>query len=183
MARYASDGSPVQGFGDGGASIVRPRVQAVDEVNDVLATGGGGKTVFVGRGGGGLLVGRYLRSGRPDPTFGRGRLAPPAAVSGDISVERVTRSCPTPATAWSSAPFPPTGGGLLRYLPDGSLDPSFGHGGIVRTAPFDGVFDVANAPGGDLIASASPTRNATYSSPASSPTATSTSASPAGRAR
>ncbi len=152
MARYASDGSPVQGFGDGGASIVRPRVQAVDEVNDVLATGGGGKTVFVGRGGGGILVGRYLRSGRPDPTFGRGGLAPPAAVSGDYFGERATAVVPYAGHRLVVGTLSRTGGGLLRYLPDGSLDPSFGHGGIVRTAPFDGVFDVANAPGGDLIA-------------------------------
>lgn len=151
MLRYAPDGSPAQRFGDGGASIVRPRVQAVDEINDLLAVGGG-KTVVVGRGGGGILVARYLRSGRPDPAFGRGGFAPPISVSGDYFGERATSVVAYAGHRLVVGTHSRSGGGLLRYLPDGSLDPSFGHGGIVRTAPFDGVFDVANAPGGDLVA-------------------------------
>jgi uncharacterized delta-60 repeat protein len=151
MVRYAPDGSLAQGFGDGGISIVRPRVQAVDEINDLLATDGG-KTVVVGRGGGGILVARYLRSGRLDPSFGRGGMAPPVDVSGDYFGERATSVVPYAGHRLVVGTHSKSGGGLLRYLPNGSLDPSFGLDGIVRTAPLDGVLDVANAPGGDLVA-------------------------------
>ena len=150
MILYASDGSLVQGFGDGGASIVRPRAQAIDEINEVLAVPDG-KTIVVGRGGGGILLARYLRSGRPDPTFGRGGFAPPVAVSGDYFGERATSVVSYAGHRLVVGTHSRSGGGLLRYLPDGSLDPSFGHGGIVRTTPFDGVLDVANARG-DLVA-------------------------------
>jgi uncharacterized delta-60 repeat protein len=151
MLRYAPDGSLAQGFGDGGVSIVRPRVHAVDEINELLAVDGG-KTVAVGRGGGGILVGRYLRSGRLDPTFGRDGLAPPVEVSGDYFGEIATSVVPYAGHRLVVGTHSRSGGGLLRYLPNGSLDPSFGQDGIVHTAPFDGVLDVANAPGGDLIA-------------------------------
>jgi uncharacterized delta-60 repeat protein len=45
---------------------------------------------------------------------------------------------------------------LARYRPDGSLDPGFGEGGIVRTSfgPYHGsrAFDVALTPGGRIVA-------------------------------
>jgi uncharacterized delta-60 repeat protein len=151
LVRYAADGSLEQGFGDGGVSITRPRVQSSDEVGDVLPVAGG-KTVVVGWGGGGIVVSRYTRSGRPDPTFGREGFAAPVAVSHDYFGERATSVAPYPGGRLLVGTHSRSGGGLLRYLADGRLDPGFGHDGVLATAPFDGVLDVATAPGGDILA-------------------------------
>lgn len=158
LLRYRADGSLSPGFGDDGIAIVRPRAQASDEAEDLLPVDRG-RTIVVGRGGGQVVVARYTRAGHLDPSFGRRGLAAPVAVSGDYFGEHATSVAPYPGGRFVVGTFSRSVGGLLRYLPDGRLDRSFGRDGVVRIEPIDGVLDVVATPDGKLLAVGTSFRN------------------------
>lgn len=100
---------------------------------------------------GGRQVLRLLENGRPDPSFGGdgsvditvepGRTFSPAGVAvdsqGRILVAGTSVPPPgTPNPGPKESPYGPnpTRATVIRYLPDGSLDPGFGHGGIATTS-------------------------------------------------
>jgi uncharacterized delta-60 repeat protein len=113
------------------------------------------KIVAAGAAGGDIAVARFRVDGKPDPDFGTGGLVttpmpglfPPSAVAlqtdGGIVVAGGGMNGPQRMMA------------LLRYLPDGSLDASFGGGGVVF-AGTPGATNYARAvtvlPGGKILA-------------------------------
>jgi uncharacterized delta-60 repeat protein len=151
VVRYLPGGSVDPGFGSQGIDVFRPRAQAADSLAAAVSVGAG-RTVVVGRGGGGAIVARYRSNGRLDGGFGRGGIAAPVSVSGDYFGEGATSVARESGGRFLVGTASHSGGGILRYLPNGRLDPSFGAGGIVHTAPFDGVLALAAAPGGDIVA-------------------------------
>lgn len=137
LSRYTTRGRLDRTFGDDGRVVV-PRELGRD---GQLFVQPGGRIVLAAQ----VLV-RFLPDGSPDPSFGG------AAGGGDGAVE-----CPADFTPGARAtthdgkivivgttstrrvgPFDPTGPSeyftddttVLRYLPDGTLDPSFGDGGV-----------------------------------------------------
>jgi uncharacterized delta-60 repeat protein len=146
-------GSLDPSFGAGGRVLVPAPVPFNAEepgVNAGLETSSapGGKLVAVV---GGRQVLRLLQNGKPDPTFGGdgsieiavepGRSFSAVGVAVDAQ-ERILvggTSVPPPGTTNSlpdgSGNGPtPTRATVIRYLPDGSLDPGFGNGGIATTS-------------------------------------------------
>ena len=101
-----------------------------------------------------LLV-RYLPDGRLDPTFGTGGVVttdfgPAADVVHAVTVLPDGRLVAAGAGGGDGGSF-----ALARYLPDGRLDPTFGHGGLVLTDVATGPDEaeaVLAAPDGTLIA-------------------------------
>ncbi|WP_170928380.1 delta-60 repeat domain-containing protein [Deinococcus hopiensis] len=125
-----------------------------------------GKVLIAGRIGNGrgadLLVVRYTTEGRLDPAFGRGGIVVTdlntsfdsgntllLQPDGKIVVGGSTSVPYRPGSNETKSDF-----ALVRYTPDGHLDPSFGQGGAVRTAlgtGHDGAYAVALQPDGKLL--------------------------------
>ncbi len=140
VVRYNSDGSLDASFATGGKFVTTFFGQA----NDV-AIQDDGKIVVVGKGflpftGQDFLVARFLTDGTLDPTFNSGLVLtniPLFASSGVDTAEgvaiqddgKIVVVGSTQSYDFSIAHF-----AAARYLPDGSLDPNFGVGGIVTTA-------------------------------------------------
>lgn len=128
VARFLPDGHPDLAFGSGGATAI-PQYgfnwQVARQSDGKIVTAG---DVATGAAGGALIVARFTTSGQRDPTFG------------DNGIAKTTVSARVPFTR--ALAIQPDGkilmGGdgesflqLARYDTDGSLDTSFGHGGIV----------------------------------------------------
>src|SRR5215204_5554623 len=99
---------------------------------------------------------RYLPNGELDPSFGKG---------GWVDTDFGSFEFPHAVALQPDGGIVVAGEGdcqyalcfvLARYRPDGSLDPGFGEGGVVRTAfgPLHAskAFDVTLAPGGKIVA-------------------------------
>jgi uncharacterized delta-60 repeat protein len=90
-----------------------------------------------------VAVWRFLADGSPDPTFGLGgKVTTPLNASSGARAIAVQPDGRILAAGWTNeatSTIPPATGiarmALLRYLPNGSLDPTFGNGGLV-TVPF-----------------------------------------------
>jgi uncharacterized delta-60 repeat protein len=130
-----------------------------------------GKIVVAGDAGGYLALARYRPDGSLDPGFGgTGRVTTPGPLPGDTEVMAVAVLPDGRILAAGhryhvgSLTLPESGDiVLVRYQPDGSLDPTFGDGGMVitdRTA-VDLVGDMAIQPDGRIVVagSARPARN------------------------
>lgn len=143
LARYLQDGSLDTSFGSGG--IVVADLGWADEIRDAALQPDGSIVV------GGLsrsqtfydfALARYLPDGTLDPGFGTGGM-----VTTDLGAQDVIRGIALQADgAIVAAGYTGIGEGLYeggggvggdvavaRYLPDGTLDPDFGMGGIVIT--------------------------------------------------
>ena len=153
-------------FGTGG--LVRTDVTTVGDAAYGVAVQADGRVVAVGTAGGKdstFAVVRYKHDGTLDPTFGAGGIvrtnfgayhdeayAVALQPDGDIVVAGV-----------KGAGRPSSDFALARYLPDGTLDPSFGSGGTVTTSvttkqdEADGVGILSN---GDIIAAGAAGLNA-----------------------
>jgi uncharacterized delta-60 repeat protein len=126
LARYLPDGTLDSSFGHGGEGIsgLAPRAEAI-------ALGGGGTILVVAGGAGktcrGATLARYLPDGSLDPSFGNaGEVTAPFGCAVSVVMQG-----PRIVLAGTRAG---SGGGdfaLARYQPDGSLDRSFGDGGLV----------------------------------------------------
>lgn len=155
LARYAADGSLDAAFGnDGLVTTDFPGTGALDtgtiDGASAVAIDGDGRIIVAG--GSGLFLptdeileaqssdfalARYAADGNLDPTFGRGGLMT-TDFSGSGSFDTgyaiaIDADGRIVVAGWTG----PLGGSssfaLARYTPDGNLDSSFGHGGLVTT--------------------------------------------------
>lgn len=137
LARFNSDGSLDTTFASGG------KVQTdfgSDDGGLSLAVQVDGKLVVSGWSGTNFAVARYDSNGTPDPTFSiDGRATADFGASeyaNDLVIDAVGR---TTLAGFSDGNF-----ALVRYLSDGTLDNSFGSGGLLTT-DFGSASDSASA--------------------------------------
>jgi uncharacterized delta-60 repeat protein len=126
LVRYKPDGSLDARFGSGGAVATSPKSRYSGGPS-VLQ---GGKIVVAGAAHNAFLVlARFDARGHLDPTFAKDGFAENRDVGGAPSavVEQSDRKIVVAASGYAGEE-----GAVVRLLPDGRLDPSFGEGGIVR---------------------------------------------------
>jgi uncharacterized delta-60 repeat protein len=87
--------------------------------------------------GGGLVFARYLPNGRLDRSFGSGGITVIQLTGGQHTLGQVAVQPDGKLVANASASANPTLLGLVRMEEDGSLDPTFGDGGVVIMTEFD----------------------------------------------
>ena len=136
VARYTADGSPDVSFGDGGVVTTdsggteRAYGVAIDNEGRVVVAGHAGGT------GNDFAVARYNVDGTLDETFGDGGKVTTEVV-GQADFAHTVALQPDGAIVVGGRAAPDGGGpfefALVRYMPDGSLDPTFGSGGIALT--------------------------------------------------
>ncbi len=134
LASYRPNGATVNGFGNAGlviASLGGDEVAAalVGRPDDTLVVAGWSQDMS----GTDVVLAGYLEDGDPDATFGTGGIVRTALGS----AARVAALARDPdgnllAAGWASV-GDPAAFALLRYLPTGALDTSFGSGGAVTT--------------------------------------------------
>ena len=159
LVRYLADGSVDPSFGSGGT--VRVSLGAYSDDVAALHRQADGRIVVAALaktsfsyGDFGLL--RLLPDGSLDPTFGSGGIAV-TAITANSDTPRALVALPDGRFVVGGVSYDGTvnRAALVRYLPDGSLDPSFGSGGIVTTAlPSGGSFQMADVgllPDGALL--------------------------------
>jgi uncharacterized delta-60 repeat protein len=104
----------------------------------IVAIGGGDSCVLPGTGcPGGFAVTRQEASGAPDPSFGNGGRVDIGVAAGTATAVAIdSQGRIVVAGTAATAPFPRAESGLAlaRLLPDGSLDASFGNGGVTSAA-------------------------------------------------
>jgi uncharacterized delta-60 repeat protein len=93
-----------------------------------------------------LLVVRFARDGRLDPSFGTGGEATTSVPFAPAEHE------PHALVVQPDGRIVVGGGALLRYREDGSLDPSFGQAGIVSEGLGWGILGLALQPDGKILA-------------------------------
>jgi uncharacterized delta-60 repeat protein len=163
-------------FGQGGKVLVPPPAgagewpgaQAVQPDGAIVVAG----TAAPARNGYVFLLLRFLPDGRPDPSFGTGgrvwtdlvTLATPlrGAVHGDVALGSSSASAVAVqpdgriVVGGATQSGATTAFAVLRYLPDGRPDTSFGTGGLALTdfdpATNDGVTDLSLLPDGRILA-------------------------------
>ncbi|MBV9894677.1 MAG: hypothetical protein JO020_10940 [Chloroflexi bacterium] len=139
LARYNPDGTPDAGFGSSG--IVSTSVGDAGAQANSIAVQPDGKLVVAGtlysRGGSdALLVARYTSDGAPDGRFGlSGISATPvgtaASSAAAVALQQDGRIVAV-GTAFANAATDDDFA-LVRFTPDGQLDPTFGQNGVVIT--------------------------------------------------
>ncbi len=153
IARYSANGTLDPTFGSGG--LVTTDFGGSDQANGI-ALQPDGKIVVVGPLQGKIGVARYNTDGSLDSTFGSGgKVMTDASPSFDGAFD---------VAVWSGKIVVGGGTGLyrsgasdfqvVRYNADGSLDSSFGGGGIVTTdfGDSDNIFGIAVTAGGKITA-------------------------------
>ncbi|MBV9545146.1 MAG: hypothetical protein JOY61_12315 [Chloroflexi bacterium] len=140
LARYNSDGSLDTSFGSGGRVLTLAGQGEADAHAVVLQPDGSilvAGSAFADKGGASqFAIARYTSSGSLDPSFGSGGLVLTSA--GESGAEargialqsdgRIAAVGTSFGTADHDDAF-----ALVRYMPDGSLDTSFGDGGTIIT--------------------------------------------------
>jgi uncharacterized delta-60 repeat protein len=156
LVRYNADGNIDSSFGSGGKVLTDFGLGS--GFGGALAIQPDGKIVAAGRAGSDFVVARYNGDGSPDASFGTGGrvttdfggLIFDAAFGVALQSNGKIVAAGSAFNAFgSSADF-----ALARYLPDGSLDSSFGSGGKVTTdfGGFDVAFGVALQSDGKIVA-------------------------------
>ncbi len=136
VARWLADGSLDQGFGDGG--VVVTRISEAFDVVRAVAVQDDGSIVAAGYARPGthydLAIVRYLPDGSLDASFGDAGIV---LVSFDVWMDQAHGIAIQPDGRIVVAGQARIGSVndvvLVRALPDGTLDPSFGDGGMVST--------------------------------------------------
>jgi uncharacterized delta-60 repeat protein len=157
----AAPGDPDPSFGVGGVATF----DFAQNYDNVYAVGvqPDGKIVVVGTvmtaaRNADILVLRYTPAGALDPSFGSGGVVTTSLAPGSSDEAHAMLLQPDGKIVvggYSSAAAPDNGFVLLRYNANGSLDASFGVGGIVTTDPpgRDNVIDgIALQPDGSIVA-------------------------------
>ncbi len=126
LARFHADGTPDLDYPAPRSSVLRQVGPLVRQPDGKLVVGGVG--VQDNQGGFGLM--RFLPDGTPDSTFGQSGLVV-THVRGSDRVRALTLQEDGRLVAVGEAGGLLSQVGLARYLPDGSLDPSFGTGGTI----------------------------------------------------
>ncbi|HET8954910.1 MAG TPA: hypothetical protein VFN18_04545 [Solirubrobacterales bacterium] len=160
VARFLPDGTRDLAFGSAGVAAPLPQEVAHEYVLDAIAVQADGRVLLAGigltqpDGSQPFVLARLDANGSLDPGFGTGAgfsltsLAPDTRQEGTAVV-----ALPDGRILLGGALDPPGSGrprsqlALLRYLPDGDLDPSFGSGGAAVTRPRG----QANDAGSDLL--------------------------------
>jgi uncharacterized delta-60 repeat protein len=160
---HAKAGDLDPSFGTGG-KVTTDFGTTDDEVSDKMALQADGKPVAAGFAGEGtsrdFALARYTPTGALDPTFGTGgKVTTDFFGFTDHAQAGLVVQPDNKLVAGGSAFTFTTGGNydfaLARYLPDGTLDPSFGSGGKVTTDLLgfdDQAFALARQPDGKLVA-------------------------------
>jgi uncharacterized delta-60 repeat protein len=156
LARFNPNGSLDSSFGSAG--VVTTAIGAGRAVGNAVALQPDGKIVVAG--GSGTDAGnvfalvRYNPDGSLDPSFGSGgiaRTSPSYCDAASVAIQPDGRIVVAGAVCGvGTSRF-----ALVRYRPDGSLDQSFGSGGVVTTAfgpSRDGANAVALQPDGKIVA-------------------------------
>ncbi len=153
---WAADGDLDATFGDGGTVTTD---FPVGSYSTAVAIQPDGRIVAVGAaagasGTGEFAIARYEADGDLDPTFGDGGTVTTPIAGGDadearsVAIQPNGRIVVAGTDSWRRF-------AIVRYRPNGVLDPSFGGDGIVRTnlTPGDDVaWDVALQPDGRIVA-------------------------------
>ncbi|MEZ6122861.1 MAG: hypothetical protein R3C49_06750 [Planctomycetaceae bacterium] len=163
LVRYNSDGSLDTGFG-GGDGIATTPIGGGDDTAYDIAVQDDGKILLTGTDGSNLVVVRYDSVGTLDPTFGTGGIVTTDVGSGeDVGNSITVQSDGKIVVAGVTA----DGGNfdfvVTRYETDGTLDATFGTGGVVTTAigaGADRASSVAILPDGKILVTGS-THNGT----------------------
>lgn len=167
VARYESDGRLDPSFGIDGVVVTPFRTAAgCWDVTNAVVIQGDGKIVAVGLSYCArslFAMARYDTDGNIDRSFGTGgtvltSFGPRATCSAHAEAAAIQADGKVIAAGIARCG---TGGPLLdyryavaRYDTDGNLDPTFGHGGRVRTnftPGYDNLADVALTPGGKIV--------------------------------
>lgn len=139
LARYEEDGTLDEDFGEDGRVITElsgedhPRAAALDSHDRILIAASSFACTPYCR-----LLARYTPSGKLDPTFAGDGVAmgPDDTLAETLAVDASDR----PLLTGHVSGLPGHEEGLLRYLPDGTLDSTFGGGDGIAPAPF-GIFE------------------------------------------
>ena len=160
QAGAANAGLPDPTFGAAGFTVIDEPGAKNEQLHDVAVLGDG-KILGAGTRGSatGFLLARLNPNGTPDLGFGSGGIAiePDTSVAGaprGIS-EIEVRDDGKIVAAGLGRGAAANAFGFARYLPGGTLDPSFGTGGLrtVEIAPLGGTAeDLALAPDGKVVA-------------------------------
>jgi len=147
LARYLPDGSLDPGFGvDGKVKMDFTGAGGDDRVNAV-AVQTDGRLVAAGHALDDWALARFMQDGTLDPSFGTGGKVTTGFAGGGTAAGLVAQSDAKLVAAGTADAG--TGSGpdfaLVRYRPDGSLDPGFGVAGKVTTDFGAGGIDRANA--------------------------------------
>ena len=135
----AAAGFPDPTFGSGGFTVLDDPADINEQLLDVVVLPDGKILAAGARGSsGGFLLARFNADGSPDLSFGSGGIR----VEPDTNVPGAPRGINSMAlrtdgklvAAGLSRGAAANAFGFARYLPDGSLDPGFGNGGL-RTVP------------------------------------------------
>ena len=142
VVRYNADGALDSSFdGDG---ILTTTLGAVFEYATAVAIQADGKIVAAGVAGNTFGVVRYNPDGSLDPSFNfDGKVTTPVGTTSDGANALLIQANGKIVVAGSAANGTNTDFALVRYNPNGSLDTSFGNGGISLT-PVGAASDVAN---------------------------------------
>ena len=152
LARYNTDGILDTSFGTGGIATTAIGTSSMAFYISIQADG---KIVAAGKSSTGattsvLVLARYNTNGGPDASFGTGGIMTVSNGTSYIDNAVAFQKDDKIVTAGFSAPG---GFGLARYNTDGSLDASFGSGGIAITK---GIYGMANSvaiqPDGKIVA-------------------------------
>ena len=172
VARYAADGTPDAGFGGSGILRLIDDAQAA-AVRPGLAQLPDGRLLIATYGDGGLRLRRITPAGAPDATFGNGNgiVFPPLhgrpQVGYAMAVQddgKIVMGAATTVIPQLPLPQNPAYSDVVvRLLPDGTLDPSFGlQGGVVpiqiEAAHDPQILRVIPLPDGKLIVAGNITR-------------------------
>lgn len=149
-ARYTAAGVLDPSFAADGTLNLQPLRASRDAVFDLLLDERG-RVLATGRGAGRIATARFLPSGRLDPSFGDGG-AVGAAVTGAPLGEQGERVLRYPDGRLLVGTGSGLGGALLRYLPDGQPDPSFGSGGVLALPQLDRLLDLVRDRRGRVLA-------------------------------
>jgi len=154
LARFQPDGSLDTAFGEGGKVLTPFGTAPSMDIANAVAIQPNGRIVVVGQSNAGgstdFAVARYDRDGALDATFGTGGtvLTDVTGAQGiDIAVDVAVRANGEIVVAGSGGGF-----SLVRYLRDGTLDPTFGTGGHVNTPLFGRAQAVAIQSDGRIVA-------------------------------
>lgn len=157
VVRYNTDGTLDSVFGVGG--IVKTSLRCGDEHTSAIAIQTDGRIVVAGSTNNGkandFAVIRYNENGTLDPSFGKGGIAITSIHEGDDNASGVAIQADGKIVVAGS-----TNNGsnfnfaLIRYNPNGTLDPAFGKGGIVTIGIRNGddqVSALAIQPDGKIV--------------------------------
>src|SRR5262245_25334602 len=146
--REVPAGSLDTAFGVGGLATVSFTTSPFTDQGMAVALQADGKVVVAGTVANNFGVARFNADGSLDTSFGSGGLVVTDIAGGNDLCQGVVIQADGKIVVAGGAANGATGTdfALVRYNPDGSLDSSFGSGGIVVT-PFGttGSFDMANA--------------------------------------